>query len=253
MNRSVICIFCVSLSACFTNAHAETALIATASNFRNVAEKLETAFERQSSHDISLVSGATGMLLAQVSNGAPFDVFLGADQTSAARLEVADDAVAGTRFTYAIGRLVLISTDRRAFAQGAQKVLEGARFRRLAIANPALAPYGVAAQDVIQHYGLQAKLTPKYALAQNVGQAFAFVASGNAEFGFVAFSYVADADNGFSGAWWEPPEETHRAIRQDAVLLTRAKDNAAAKAFLQFLKSPEGVSIIEASGYRAPK
>ena len=192
------------------------------------------------------------MLLAQATNGAPFDVFLSADQTSAVRLVNSGQAVAGSRFTYAVGRLALVSLNVSAFDVEPAVVLENAGFRRLAIANPALAPSGVAATDVISFYGLQDKLKTKLAIAQNVGQAYAFVTSGNAEFGFVSYSFVVDADLEFKGAWWEPPQESFRPVQQDAVLMTRAKENKAARSFLEFIRSPKGLAIIEAGGYRPP-
>ena len=253
MNKILIgTIILVQLMLC-GGARSETAIIATASNFRSAAEQLEAAFEQQSAHDVTLVSGATGMLLAQTTNGAPFDVFLSADQTSAARLVKSGKAVEGTRFTYAGGRLVLISMNADAFAVDPTMVLRNASFRRLAFSQPTITPYGAAATDVIEFYGLDEKLNSKYAIAQNVGQAYAFVVSGNAELGFVSYSFIADPETQFDGAWWEPPQEAFRTIRQDAVLLTRARDNKAARAFLDFLRSPAGVAIIETSGYRAPE
>lgn len=230
-------------------AAAAEAVVAVAANFAEVAERLEERFEAETGHTITLVVGSTGKLYAQIAHGAPFDVFLSADQERPERLEGDGLAVAGSRFTYASGRLTLWSRDRgRVGADGAATLRQGG-FRRLAIANPALAPYGVAARQTLEALGLWAALEEKVVMGETVGQAHAFVASGNAELGFVALSHVVGPGKGREGSRWDVPARLHEPLRQDAVLLARAAGNPAARGFLAFLRRPPVRALVESYGY----
>ncbi|MCG8441517.1 MAG: molybdate ABC transporter substrate-binding protein, partial [Caulobacterales bacterium] len=218
-------------------------------NFKTAAEALEAAFEARSDHRIALTSGSTGKLYAQIVNGAPFDVFLAADQERPRLLEEDGRAVAGSRVTYAVGRLVL--WDPSGSAAGPERLARGA-YRRLAIAQPDLAPYGAAAQQTLAALGLDAPTRPKRVFGESIGQAFAFVHTGNAELGFVALSQVLSLSPSRRGRWWEPPADLHNPIRQDGVLLARASENPAAQAFLAFLSGEAAAAVITGAGYALP-
>lgn len=226
----------------------EEGLVAVATNFLPVAEALETVFEEETGHDIRLAAGSTGKLAAQIVNGAPFDAFLAADSARPEMLEAQGLAVADSRFTYAIGRLALWSTDPALIGSDGAETLASAGFDRLAMANPRLAPYGVAAEETLAALGLAETLAGQVVLGENVGQAQALVATGNAELGFVALSGIEDGVTG--GSLWLVPETLHQPIRQDAVLLKRAPPDGSAKAFLDFLGSEKAREIIAARGYR---
>lgn len=228
-------------------ARAETATIAVATNFAEATEDLITRFEAQADHRITLVTGSTGKLFAQIIEGAPFDAFLAADQARPARLEAEGRAVAGSRFTYGEGRLVLWSATPDAIGTDGAAVIRANDFAHLAIANPDLAPYGLAAKQALQGLGLWAMVKPKLVMGQNIGQAFSMVATGNADLGLVAKSYAISMRNRQPGRVWDVPEALYDPIRQDAVLLT--PDNAAAREFLAYLKTPEARAVITGYGY----
>ncbi|MEL7536677.1 MAG: molybdate ABC transporter substrate-binding protein [Pseudomonadota bacterium] len=226
-----------------TTAGAEVARVAVASNFSTAAKLLAAEFEATSIHRIRLSSGSTGKLYSQLRLQAPFDAFLAADQERPRLLEAGGFAVAGSRFTYAVGRLVLWSPTADSVGP---RDLERGEFRRIAIAQPALAPYGAAAIEVIESLGLRATLEPKLVYGENIGQTFAFVASGNAELGFVAASQLGDR----AGARWLPPEASHLPVRQDAVLINA--DSMAAREFLAFLRSDAALALLHDFGYAPP-
>lgn len=228
---------------------ADEALVAVAANFKDVVDTLVPRFEQQSGHELRVSIGSTGQFYSQIVQGAPFDVFLAADQERPARLEREHRAVAGSRFTYAIGRLTLWSPDPGRIAGDGAATLERGDFRRLAIANPELAPYGTAAIAVLESLGLEERLRPKIVMGEDVGQAFGLVATGNVELGFVPLSYVLAPQNERPGSRWDVPAELYSPIRQDAVLLEHGADNAAARAFLQFLAGDEARAEIERRGY----
>ena len=244
--RSVIAVLALLSSPV---AMAESALIAVATNFAEVAALLVEDFEAASGHDIGIATGATGKLYAQITNDAPYDALLAADQERPMRLEVSGDAVAGTRFVYAVGQLTLWSADAAMFGDDGAAVLRSGAFRSLAMANPELAPYGAAARDTLQSLGLWDELQPKIVLGENVGQAFALVATRNAELGFVALASVMSEHNATEGSRWDVPAAMHELIRQDAVLLRHGSDNAAAIAFLAYLRSDAAKARIVAMGY----
>jgi len=230
---------------------AETALAAVAANFTETAEALLPAFRAATGHDVELTTGSTGKLYAQIGAGAPFDVMLSADAATPARLVEEGRAVAGTAVTYAVGRLTLWSADPGRIGGDGRAALEDAGLRFLAIANPELAPYGVAARQALTALGLWEAMQPKIVMGQNIGQTHAMVASGAAEIGFVALSAVLSPRTGNKGSRWDVPQELYAPIRQDGVLLNPGADNAAAKAFLDFLRSPEATEVIARFGYGA--
>ena len=226
---------------------AEPLQAAVASNFRPVMERLADAFEARSGHSIVSSYGSSGKHYAQIVNGAPFDVFLAADSERPRRLEVEGHAIAGSRLTYAIGKLVLWSPDAGLIADAA--VLEHGKFRFIAIANPATAPYGLAARQTLEALGVWDALQPRLAKAENVGQAYAFVRSGNADLGFVALSQLASDVASPTGSQWLVPAELHQPIAQQAVLL---RDSSAGRSFLEFLAGDEARALIRSLGYDLP-
>lgn len=230
--------------------HAVEAKVAVAANFAEVMAALAPAFAEVSGHTLVTSSGSTGKLYAQVRNGAPFDVLLAADQARPARLEAEGDGIAGTRFTYALGQLVLWSADDALLAGAAPAVIASPAVRHLAIANPALAPYGAAARQALARLGLGAAVAGRLVTAQNVGEVYALVASGAAEAGFVARSALDGPGRSPSGSRWSVPAELHEPIRQDAVLLRHGAGNAAARAFLDYLRSAPARVLIRRYGYR---
>lgn len=230
---------------------ADVVQVAAAANLAAPLPQLQRAFEKASGHTLQVSLGATGKLYAQIRNGAPFDVLLAADEETPARLVREGTAVAESRRTYATGRLVLWSaTPGLVDAQG--QVLAHGNFRHLALANPQTAPYGAAAVAVMDKLGLRARLQPLWVQGESVAQAWQFVASGNAELGFVALSQVLQDGRLRAGSVWQVPATLHSPLRQDAVLLRRAADKAAARAFLGFLHSPAARAIWLAHGYEEP-
>ena len=217
-----------------------------AANAAEAVEALAADFEQRTGHRVTVTVGSTGKLYAQILHGAPFDVFLAADQERPRLLVEQGLAVEGSRLTYAVGRLVLWSPDAEV---DAAHTLRAGSFRRLAIANPDLAPYGAAARDVLSELGLWESLRSKIVVGENVGQSFTMAASGNAELGLVALSSVLSPRNRLEGSYWEVPEHLHAPILQDSVLLDRATDNTAARALHLFLSSPEAFETIESFGF----
>ena len=230
-------------------AHAGEALVAVASNFAEPLQKLKAEFEKNSSHRISISIGSSGKLYAQIINGAPFEIFLSADQARPILLEKAQEIVQSSRFTYAIGRLTLWSADKSQITDDGKKVLSSAAFSTLAIANPQLAPYGRAAREVLSSLGVFESLKDKIVEGQNIGQTFSFVATGNAQLGLVARSYVMSHRNKITGSSWDVPLDLYQPIRQDGVLITGADKNPAAIAFFDFIKSQKARALIAQFGY----
>ena len=243
-------VLAAGLSPVLATVHAEETTIAVASNFTAAANQLVVDFENQSDHQVNLVFGSSGRFFAQISNGAPFDAFLSADQEKPAALLENSLASESSLFTYAHGALVLWSADSDTVNNSAD-VMGTNSFRKLASANPRLAPYGVAAREVIEHLGVSEELSTKMVLGENIAQAYQFVSTGNAELGLVAYSQVFSSGQLSGGSAWVVPEEMYSPIRQDAVLLTRGESNSAAVAFLNFLRSDEGQTIIQSFGYKA--
>ena len=230
-------------------ARADEALLAVAANFADVIGELQPLFEKESGHTLKATIGSSGKIYAQIRNGAPFDVFLSADQERPALLEKEGGAVNGSRFTYAVGRLTLWSADAGLVGKDGEAALKSPEIRHVVIANPKLAPYGQAAREALETLGLWEELKDRIVMTENIGQAFAAVATGNAELGFVALSAVVSPANTLEGSRWDVPAGRYQPIRQDAVLLDHGKDNPAAPAFLQFLQSDAALEVIERYGY----
>lgn len=231
-----------------TTALADTVQIAVAANFAAPIEAIAPVFEKQTGHTTMVSTGATGKFYAQIQNGAPFEALLSADETTPAKLESEGLAVAGTRFTYAVGRLVLWSA-KAGVVDKEGKVLKTGNFAHLALANPKTAPYGAAAVEVLNRLGLFKLLEPKFVQGENIAQTQQFVATGNAELGFVALSQVQKGGRLIGGSAWLVPGDLYAPLRQDAVLLTKGKDNPAAVALIEFLKSDKAKGIIKSYGY----
>ena len=226
--------------------------VAVASNFAAPAKSLARAFHRTTGHRAVISLGATGKLYAQIRQGAPYEVLLAADAATPAKLIDEGLALADTRMTYAIGRLVLWSRDTdRMDSNG--KILSQGQFRRLAIANPKLAPYGAAAVQTLQALGALERLRSRLVEAANINQTFQFVASGNAEVGFVALSQVTRHDRLQKGSAWIVPANLHDPIIQEAVVLKRADRNPAAQAWIRYLASNSAHEIIRSYGYELPR
>jgi len=219
--------------------------VAVAANFTAAMKEIAAGFEQATGHTALLSFGSTGKLYAQIIQGAPFALFLAADQKRPKLLE--DDGRASRRFTYATGKLVLWSA-KPDFVDARGDVLTRGDFRHLAIVNPQTAPYGAAAMQVLDNLGLSAALGPRLVRGENVTQTYQFVATGNAELGFVALSQVMLKPE---GSRWKVPQSLYTPIRQDAVLLERGADQPAALALLAYLKGPEARAVIERLGYAA--
>jgi molybdate transport system substrate-binding protein len=240
MNRTILA-STLAMLLLAPQAHAETARIAVAANFTVAAERLAAMFGAETGHDLSLSFGATGQLYTQITQGAPFDVFLAADDQRPAQAVTDGFGVEGTVFTYAVGALALYSTS--IDVTDGQAALKGS-FEKLAIADPETAPYGRAAVEALTALGLYDELAPRLVTGENITQTLQFVESGNAELGFVAASQAIGKED-----VWLVPAELFEPIRQDGVLLKTGENNPAAVAFIDFLKSEPAIGVIEASGY----
>jgi molybdate transport system substrate-binding protein len=225
-------------------AFAASTNVAVAANFTDAAKEIASAFKQKTGHDAVLSFGASGAFYTQITQDAPFQVFLSADDTRPKKAVAEGFGVPGSAFTYAIGKLVLWSTNPDAVK--GEETLRSARFDKLSICNPVAAPYGAAAVETMKSLKLYDVLKPKIVQGADITQAFQFVQTGNAEVGFVALSQVAGSPG---GSRWLVPQDLYPAIRQDAVLLKKGADNEAARAFMSFLKGPEARRIIEKYGY----
>jgi len=234
--------------ALISQASAAEVKVAVAANFSAPMQKIAQAFEQHTGHKALLSFGATGSFHAQIRHGAPFQVLLAADDETPLKLETEGLGVPGSRFTYATGRLVLWSRQ-PGLVDDKGEVLRSGKFQRLAIANPKLAPYGAAAVETLTRLGLLAELQPRIVQGDNIGQTYQFVASENAQLGFVALSQV-HADGRISqGSGWLVPASLHQPIRQDAVLLKAGQGNPAASALLTFLRGDKARAVIRSYGY----
>ena len=232
-------------------ARADRVQVAVASNFSAPMQRLAAEFEKDTGHKAELSLGATGKFYAQIRNGAPFEVLLSADDETPARLAAETAAVPGSAFTYAIGRLVLWSAQ-PGFVDAQGAVLQLAGFRHLALANPKTAPYGTAAIETLTKLGLLDALRPKFVQGENIAQTQQFVASGNAELGFVALSQVWRDGALAEGSAWVVPAALHTPLRQDAVLLLPGRGKPAALALLSYLRSDKARALIRSFGYELP-
>ncbi|MGE5466908.1 MAG: molybdate ABC transporter substrate-binding protein [Ignavibacteria bacterium] len=230
-------------------AHADEIPIAVAANFTAPMQKIAPAFEKETGHRLVVSYGGTGKFYAQIRNGAPFEVLLSADDETPARLVAEGAAVSGSAFTYAVGKLVLWSP-KPAIVDAAGEVLKQG-FDHIALANPKLAPYGAAAVETMKMLGVYDTLVPRFVVAENIGQAYQFVATGNAPLGFVALSQVLK-EGRIEGSAWVVPARLHQPIRQDAVILAPGKGKPGPAALMNYLKSPAAQAVIRSFGYEVP-
>jgi molybdate transport system substrate-binding protein len=229
-------------------ARADEVNVAVAANFTAPMNVIAESFEKDTGHKARLAFGSTGKFYAQIKNGAPFEVLLSADDETPAKLVQEGAAESASRFTYAIGGLVLWSS-KPGFVDARGEVLRRGAYAKLALANPKTAPYGRAAIETLTKLGLMAAAESKVVQGENIAQTFQFVSSGNAELGFVALSQVMKDGRVQEGSAWIVPSEMHEPIRQDAVLLSSGKNNAAARALLDYLKSDKAKKVIRSFGY----
>ena len=227
---------------------AEEVRVAVAANFTAPMKVIAANFEKASGNKVTLSFGATGMFYTQIKNGAPFDILLSADMQAPEKLEQEGAAVPGVRFTYAIGKLVLWSLT-PSYVDDKGDVLKRNGFKHVALASPKVAPYGAAAMEVMEKLDLVQSLQSKFVQGENIAQAYLFASTGNAELGFVALSQVTEGGKLKSGSVWMIPQTLYTPLRQDAALLTRAKDNTAAKALIEYLKSESALVVIRSYGY----
>ncbi|WP_430460018.1 molybdate ABC transporter substrate-binding protein [Thalassolituus sp. LLYu03] len=245
--RRIVVVTLSLLSAAFTPlASADEVLVAVAANFTAPMKDIAQAFQQKTGHTLKLSFGSSGKFVAQIENGAPFEVFLSADQSKPQALIQSGRADGNTRFTYALGGLVLWSPE--ADADVHQQLLDGS-FERLALANPRLAPYGEAALQTLAALNLSDATQNKQVMGENISQTWQFVSSGNAQLGFVALSQVMADGKIQNGSSWVVPQNLYQPIRQDAVLLKRGAGNQAARDLLAYLKSADVSAIIARYGY----
>ncbi|PUE06825.1 molybdate ABC transporter substrate-binding protein [Limnohabitans sp. T6-5] len=238
------------LISCFTMGQALAAevQVAVAANFALPMQKIAQAFEQATGHKVRIALGSTGNFYAQIRHAAPFHVFLAADDETPMKLEKEGLGVPGTRFTYATGKLVLWSKQPLGVDDRGE-VLRSGHFQRIAVANPKLAPYGTAAMEAMSHLGVLAQLQPKIVQGDNISQTYQFIATENAQLGFVALSQVYSDGRFTQGSGWIVPGHLHTPIRQDALLLNAGKDNPAAIALITYLKSEKARVVIRSFGY----
>lgn len=247
--RTIAAFALAALAALAQVALAGEVVVAVAANFAGPMTRIADAFTAASGHTVTISAGATGRFYSQIVAGAPFDVLLAADDETPARLIAEGHGVAGSRFTYAIGQLVLWSA-RPGLVDDQGAVLASDRFKHLAIASPRLAPYGRAAMELLRARGLTEAIAPRLVTAESIAQAYQFAVSGNAELSLVALSQVAAPDRPATGSLWRVPQALYGEIRQDAVLLKAGARNPAAETLLAWLRGPAAGSVIRAYGYR---
>ncbi|WP_369302913.1 MULTISPECIES: molybdate ABC transporter substrate-binding protein [unclassified Pseudomonas] len=230
------------------SAQADEVQVAVAANFTAPIQAIAADFEKDTGHKLIAAYGATGQFYTQIKNGAPFEVFLSADDTTPKKLDDEGATVKGSRFTYAVGTLALWSA-KPGYVDAKGEVLKNNQYQHLSIADPKTAPYGLAATQVLAKEGLSEQVADKLVTGQNITQAFQFVSTGNAELGFVALSQIYKDGKVTRGSAWIVPASLHDPIKQDAVILTKGKDSAAAKALVDYLKGPKAAAVIKSYGY----
>jgi molybdate transport system substrate-binding protein len=231
-----------------TTAHADEVQVAVAANFTGPMQVIAVLFERDTGHKANLAFGATGKFYAQITNGAPFEVLLAADGETPARLIREGHGVAGSAYTYAIGKLVLWSADPK-LVDAKGEILKKGGFRHLALANPKAAPYGAAGLQTMTKLGVADTIKPLLVQGENIAQTHQFISTGAAELGFVAYSQVIKNGQIGAGSGWIVPGTLYDAINQDAVLLAKGKDKPAATALLKYLKGDKAQAVIKSFGY----
>jgi molybdate transport system substrate-binding protein len=241
----------LALAWASATAHAGQVQVAVAANFVPPFKEIAAEFEKATGHSAQISAGSSGKFFAQIKNDAPFEVFFSADDERPKLLEQEGLGVKGSRFTYAVGRLVLWSPNPD-LVKG-QETLQADGYKHLAMANPKTAPYGAAAMQAMQSLKVWDRLQPKIVQGENLGQTSGFIESGNAELGFLALSQVMDPKLKGKGSRWDVPTSLHDPIQQDVVLLKKGENNPAAKALLEFVRGPQGLQIIERYGYDVKK
>lgn len=245
----VLAIICAILSVTFCSAtYAGSVKVAVASNFMQPMKELVRQFEQNSPYEVVVAFGSSGKLYAQIMHGAPFDIFLSADQAKPDALTLKQMVIEGSQFTYAIGRLVLWTLDAEIHIAGGE-VLRKPTHYKIALANPKIAPYGKASVEVLTALGLVKETQNRWVLAENITQSYQFVYSQNAQLGFVALSQFHNTSADSQGEKWLVPDNLHQPIRQDAVRLKRSSQNEAALAFYQYLQSQQASMTITRFGY----
>ncbi len=230
---------------------ADTTLVAVASNFSKPMTEIAKNFEKETGHTAKLSFASSGKFVSQIENDAPFEVFLSADENSPKKLEHDGFAVSGSEYIYAIGKLVLWSSaDGFIDQQGA--VLKNGKFQHIALADPKLAPYGAAAVDYLNRHHLLERLQPLMIMGENITQTHQLISTGNIELGFIALSQIIDNGKISNGSGWIIPNDEYKNIKQGVVLLKTGEKNPAAKALLNYLKSPSAKTIIQKYGYDLP-
>jgi molybdate transport system substrate-binding protein len=241
----------VLLAAAAQVANAGEVSAAVAANFTVPVQQIAELFQKETGHTVKFSFGSSGKFYSQIQNGAPFDVFLAADEKNPMLLEKEGLAVKDSRFVYALGKLVLWSAQ-PGFVDDKGAVLGKGNYNKIAYADPKLAPYGLAAQETLQKMNLWDKVQSKLVTGESITQTYQFAATGNAELAFIALAQVTKDGKVTEGSWWIVPGEMYNPIKQSAVQLTAAKDPAAAKAFLIFLKGEKAAAVIRGFGYAMP-
>jgi molybdate transport system substrate-binding protein len=248
--RSVIgaCLLAALGGLAAQSAMADEVQVAVAANFAGPFQKIAADFAAQTGHKAVVASGSTGKFYTQIQQGAPFEVLIAADDETPKKLIAEGLAVKGQQFTYAIGKLVLWSA-KPGFVDEQGAVLKKGGFEHLAVANPKVAPYGAAGIEVLKALGVYEAIAPKIVQGDNIAQAQQFVATGNAELGFVALSQVAPPDKPVVGSYWLVPPKLYTPILQDAVLLSKGASNPAATALISYLRGDAAKAVIKSYGY----
>ena len=231
---------------------AASVLVAVAANFSKPMTEIAAEFEKATGHSAKLSFGSSGKFVSQLENGGPFEVLLSADEKSPQKLEQSGLTVPDSQFTYALGKLVLWSA-KPGYVDNQGKILTTGGFKHLALADPKLAPYGLAAMEVLKKIGLMEKLQPLFVQGENIAQTYQFISTANAELGFVALSQVIENGKIATGSGWIIPGDYYAPIRQGAVLMKKGAENPAAPALLDYLKSAPALAIIEKYGYDLPQ
>lgn len=251
MRISGLCMAALLLGLVSFSAFAGEVSVAVASNFAAPMERIVALFKQESGHTLKVSLGSSGKFYSQIAGGAPFDVFLAADEAIPQRLEQEGLAIGGTRFVYALGKLVLWSAQ-PGFVDAQGAVLRKGGYNKLAIAEPKLAPYGMAAKQTLEKMGLWNAVQGRLVTGESITQNWQFAATGNADLAFIALSQITKDSKVTVGSWWIVPAHLYKPIKQSAVQLSAAKDRAAAQAFLTFLKSDKAVAVIRSFGYELP-
>ncbi|MCQ8103909.1 molybdate ABC transporter substrate-binding protein [Methylomonas sp. SURF-2] len=237
-----------------SSAWSATTIVAVAADFTKPMTEIAAEFQKATGHEAKLSFGSSGKAFAQIQSGAPFEVYLSASEKYPVELEKAGLVVPGSRFVYAIGKLVLWSAT-PGYVDDKGEILKTGAFKHIALADPTHAPYGVVAEEVMTSVGVLDKLRPLFVMGENISQTFQFVTTGNAELGFVALAQVIDLNTGKigSGSGWLIPDELHGPFNQTAVLLQTGAENPAAQALVDFLKSPAARAVIKKYGFGSPE